>query len=284
MIIDFRVRPPVKSFPRIDVYPKLGQTKSPNWGWYCTLPPSVQERSMDKLLEEMRGCGVNYGVVWGRADMDVNNSTPHNEIAEIVQEYKETMIAGFGGITLRDGLKAALEQVESAIVTYELKGVTIEPGWSGMPMRYADDPLIYPIYDLCQDLNTIVAFTISARMGTDLSYCNPDNVDRVARDFPRLKMVISHSFWPWVELSCGLAFRRPNVYLLPDLYGWSCPGHGKWVEAANTFLQDRMLFGSAYPLMGTKDIVEAYQRLPYTDAVREKVMYKNSARLLGFER
>jgi len=284
MIIDFKVRPPVKSFPKIDVYPGAEQTKSANWGWAGTLAPSVRERSMDKLLQEMNACGATYGVVWGRADMDVKNSTPHKDIAAIVREYGKTMIAGFGGITLRDGLKAALAEVESAINRYKLKGITVEPGWSGMPQRYADDPTLYPIYDLCQDLGGILAFTISCRMGTDLSYSNPEAVDKVARDFPYLKMVISHSFWPWVEHSCGLALRRPNVYLLPDLYGWSCPGYTKWVEAANTFLQDRMMFGSSYPLMGIENIVEAYSKLPYKDSVREKVMYRNAARLLNVER
>jgi len=236
---------------------------------------------MDKLLAEMKECGVDYGVVWGRADMTPEASVSHAEVAGIVREYSPTMAAGFGGISLRDGLKAALAEVESAIVTHKLKGVTVEPGWSGLPMIYANDPMLYPIYDLCQDLDAIMAMTISVRMGSDLSYSNPDAVDRVAGDFPKLKIVVSHAFWPWVELSCGLAFRRPNVYLLPDLYGWSCPGHHKWVEAANTYLQDRMLFGSAYPLMGTQSIVEAYQKLPYRDGVMEKVMYGNAARLLG---
>ena len=283
MIIDFRVRPPTRSFPHIDVYPKLGQQKSPNWGWYAPLPPSVQERSLEKLLAEMKGCGVDYGVVWGRADMALSNSTPHEEISGIVQEYSDVMIAGFGGISLRSGLKDALSEVDSAIRVHKLAGITVEPGWSGLPMRYADDPMLYPIYDLCQDLGGVMAMTISVRMGSDLSYSNPEAVDRIAGDFPRLKIVVSHAFWPWVEESCGLAFRRPNIYLLPDLYGWSCPGYHKWVEAANTYLEDRMLFGSAYPLMGTKDIVEAYQRLPYREGVLEKVMFTNAARLLGLE-
>jgi uncharacterized protein len=283
MIIDFKVRPPLKSFPEIDVYPAKGQKKNPRWGWYGDLPASVQERSMEKLLQEMGASGTTYGVVWGRADMDVRNSTPHEDIAAIVKEHPKSMIAGFGGITLRDGLKPALAEVESSMRKYNLKGITVEPGWSGMPLHHADDPMLYPIYDLCQDLGGILAFTISCRMGSDMSYSNPESVDKVARDFPHLKMVISHAFWPSVEQSCGLAFRRENVYLLPDLYGWCSPGHTKWVEASNTFLQDRMVYGSSYPLMGVKEMVDAYSRLPYKDSVREKVMYKNAACLLDFE-
>lgn len=281
-VIDFRVRPPAGNFPHIDIYPAVGQQRSANWGWYSKLPDSIGERSMPKLLDEMRGCGVDYGVVWGRADMTAAQSVPHSDVVDILATYKDVFVAGFGGITLRDGLKAALAEVQSAS-DLGLKGVTVEPGWSGLPGRRADDPSLYPIYDLCQDLGLILAVTASVRMGTDISYCNPNACDRVAGDFPRLPIVVSHAFWPWVEESCGVAFRRPNVYLLPDLYGWSSAGYTKWTEAANTFLGDRMLFGSAYPLMGTADIVEAYRRLPYKEGVLDKVLYHNAARLLGLK-
>jgi len=276
------VRPPAGNFPHIDIFPKAGQERSANWGWYSKLPPSVGARSMTLLLEEMRSCGVEYGVVWGRADMLPAQSVPHSEVADILKQHKDVFIAGFGGITLRDGLRAALAEVDSA-KQLGLKGVTVEPGWSGLPGRRANDPMLYPIYDLCQDLGLILAVTASVRMGEDISYCNPDACDKVAGDFPRLPMVISHAFWPWVEESCGVAFRRPNIHLLPDLYGWSSAGYTKWIEAANTYLADRTIFGSAYPLMGTQDIVEAYRRLPYREGVLEKVLYTNAARLLGFK-
>lgn len=70
--------------------------------------------------------------------------------------------------------------------------------------------------------------------------------------------MIAHSCWPWLAESCGLAFRRRNVYLLPDMFG-IMPGSALWVEAANTYLEDRM---------------------PFRAEVREKVMYANVARLL----
>ncbi|MCC7414254.1 MAG: amidohydrolase, partial [Gammaproteobacteria bacterium] len=253
-IIDFRVRPPARSFPSIDVYPRLGQQKSPNWGWYCTLPPSVQQRSMDAFMAENRAAGVTHAVIWGRASVVPGQSTPHEDVAAIAREHAP-FFSAFGGVAFRGSIADSLAEVDGA-ASLGFKGITVEPGWAGAPDLYADDPKLYPIYQRAQERGLILAFTISARMGTDLSYTSPEPVDRVAGDFPRLKIVISHSFWPCVEHSCGLAFRRPNIHLLPDLYGWSMPGYTKWIDAANTFLSDRMIFGSAYPLMGTKDIVE----------------------------
>jgi predicted TIM-barrel fold metal-dependent hydrolase len=61
------------------------------------------------------------------------------------------------------------------------------------------------------------------------------------------------------------------------------PGTTEWVQAANSYLQDRMLFGTAYPYQGVKQMVDSYLKLPYRPEVLEKVMYKNAARLLGLE-
>lgn len=280
--IDFRVRPSAGNFPNIDIFPKLGQERSANWGWYSALPASVTTRSLPLLLDEMKACNVVHGVVWGRADLLPGQSVPHEDVAAILAANPEVFVAGFGGITLQGGIRKAVAEVERA-KKLGLKGVTVEPGWSGMPDKRADDASLYPIYEACQELDLILAMTSGARMGPDISYASPEACDRVARDFGRMQIVVSHAFWPWVEESCGLDFRRENVWLLPDLYGWSSAGHGKWIEAANTFLADRLLFGSAYPLMGTADIVDAYRRLPYAQGVLDKVLYRNAARLLGLD-
>ena len=113
------------------------------------------------------------------------------------------------------------------------------------------------------------------------SYSDPALVDRVAANFPRLKIVVGHSFWPWVAQAIGMAYRRPNVFLMPDFYGIACAGHRQWVEAANTLLADQILFGSCYPLAGIGPMVDGYRRLGFSDEALQCVMGGNAARLLG---
>ena len=65
MVIDFRVRPPYKSFLNLSMYRGTmpGMTvrgKSP-------LPRGATERSMTVFLEEMKVAEVTHAVVWGRA-------------------------------------------------------------------------------------------------------------------------------------------------------------------------------------------------------------------------
>jgi uncharacterized protein len=279
-IIDFRVRPPLGSFLRCRFYNLVGT----DFEWHSDPPPSVKAKSMPKLRSEMREGGVVGAVVWGRMAHEPERSTTNDDVAAIVGEHKDVFLAGFGGICPRTGqIGQTLAEIDRCADVLKLKGISLEPSISMRPLTMADDPILYPVYERIQERGLILGLTISrgAIAEQTLRHSDPAAVDRVAGDFPKMKIVISHAFWPWAEKSCALAFRRPNVYLHPDLYGMGMPGTQEWVEAANSFMQDRMLFGSAYPYLGIKEMAESYLKLPYRPEVLEKVMYGNAARLLG---
>ena len=274
-ILDFRLRPPMKSFLKCGFFNEEGNPFSWNSPW----PESSLKRSMPMLLEEVRRAGVSKAVVWGRTTLDPERSSTNDDVAAIVREHSDLFVAGFGGICPSSGkIGESVREVERCAKVLGLRGITLEPSFGMRPLAMADDPILYPVYELMQDLGLILALTISrgSPPGQTLRHSNPEAIDRMAGDFPRMKIVISHACWPWVEQSCGL-------YLQPDLYGMGMPGTTEWIEAANSHLQDRMIFGSAYPYQGVPEMVNAYLKHPYRPEVMEKVMYKNAARLLGME-
>lgn len=286
MILDFRVRPPLKSFARLSIYTNTWLKGL--FDFHGGTPESARERSMTKLRSEMTQCGVTHAVVWGRAVHDPGESTTNEDVAAVVKEHNDVFVAGLGGICLRGDTGAAVAQavadVDRAITTLGLKGITMEPMFGMKPVAHPNEEKFYPVYERCQQLGGILGLTICRGSGhdQDLSHSDPVHVDRVARAFPKLNIVVSHSFWPWVNESCGVAFRRDNVYLVPDMYGVGMPGHMAWVELVNTVAPHKVIFGSAYPIIGIKELVAGYLALPYNSAeVREMVMYKNAARLLG---
>ena len=58
------------------------------------------------------------------------------------------------------------------------------------------------------------------------------------------------------------------------------PFAGEFVNAGNMFLEDRLLFGSAYPVRAVAECVETFQRLPFkSEAVKQKILYGNAAKL-----
>lgn len=282
MIIDFRVRPPFKSFSNLTIFGSRLDVPNRPGGWVGPMAESVKSRSLPRFLEELSAAGVRHAVIWGRAVPNQAASTESEDVAELVAAHP-ALFSGFGGIAIpeKGNSGQAVREVEKALVALKLKGITLEPGFAMSPTRGADDPDLYPIYERCQELGGILGLTISVRAGGDIRFSNPEAVDRVAGLFPRLRMVVGHSFWPWVAQACGVAYRRSNVYLLPDFYGLGCPGHRQWVEAANSLLPDQILFASAYPLAAVGPMVEGYKALPFRQDALERVMYRNAGALLN---
>ncbi len=53
------------------------------------------------------------------------------------------------------------------------------------------------------------------------------------------------------------------------------------MKAAGRQLQDRVLFGTDYPLIEPAKWMSAFEQLPLPDEVRPKIMKENAIRLLG---
>lgn len=272
MIVDFSLRPPYKSLANMGVYQrkpeeffaeKIGMSAS----------PAATQKSMDLLIKEMDEVEIVHGVCHGRA----KDATKNEDLLDISKEYPGRF-TGFAGIDI-SSVQQAVDETEHCLRDLGFIGVMLEPGMATPPM-YPDDAKLYPIYEICRQRGALVLFTLSALVGSDISYSNPVHVDRVAADFPDLKLIIRHACWPWVTETCGMAFRRQNVYLIPDAYAVSMPGYMQWVEAANTYLGDRLLFGTAFPIVPLKPMVEAFRLLPFKDGVRSRVEYQNAAGLL----
>ena len=78
----------------------------------------------------------------------------------------------------------------------------------------------------------------------------------------------------------GACFWHENIWIEPDLYMFNCPGAQEYINAANGFLQDRFMFGSGYPLLPLGETVKRAREM-FSDAVYDKVMYKNAAELFN---
>lgn len=77
-----------------------------------------------------------------------------------------------------------------------------------------------------------------------------------------------------------MAFRYPNIYLVPDMYLFQ-PGSEAYVQAANGFLAEQLLFGSSYPFRPIRQSIEDVLRLGLRPEVLDNVLYGNAARLFG---
>ena len=89
--------------------------------------------------------------------------------------------------------------------------------------------------------------------------------------------------YPWVTEILFVAFKRPNLYLCPDMYMYNMPGVSDYVMAANTFLSERFLFGTAYPFIGFREGVEQFKALPFKPEVLPNLLYRNAIKALKLD-
>ena len=77
-----------------------------------------------------------------------------------------------------------------------------------------------------------------------------------------------------------MAMHKGNVYI--DLSGWS-PKYfpSSLVQYANTFLQDKCLFGSDHPYLSPERWLADFETLSMKPAVKEKILLKNAQKLLN---
>jgi len=283
MIIDMRLRPPLKSWKNTAQFTEGSGYYPSRMGF--PRPPSVKSQSVDDLLKEMKEADI-LGVIMGRQAPPPLGIIPNDEITEVMRQHPGRFVA-FAGIDLRD-IEAGLEEIERTYRIEGYKGVSIEPGASFTPM-YSDDRKLYPLYERCQELGLPLSITISGMLctmvGNDLAYGSPTPVARMAKDFPKLKIIISHGAWPQVMPMIEVAFMRENVYVSPDLYinGIDTPGSQEYIKAARFFMGDRLLFGTAYPSRPLKESVAAFKEWDLTPQLQQKVLYGNAARLLNLE-
>lgn len=275
-IIDFRLRPPAMGFLNARIYtrPDIRNRFTRQLGFEPA--PSAEEKSLELMFEEMAAAGIQQGVCVGR-NSSVLGSVSNADVAAVAKAYPDKFhpVGSIEAATRKE----AMAQMQE-ILDLGIRIVNLEPGVWATPM-HVDDRRLYPLYAFCEDNGIPVIMMTGGNAGPDITYTNPEHIDRVLGDFPDLTVISSHGNWPWVQEIIHVAFRRPNLYLSPDMYLYNLPGHADFIQAANSFLADRMLFGTAYPMCPLKEYTEWFLTLPIKPDAMEKILHGNAERLLA---
>lgn len=287
MIIDFRVRPPFKSFAKLRIFGGRPENPDPvsSSPLFQNIEPyrSYDDKSMDAFMEELDEAGIDVGVVMGRHAPEPHGMVPNDEIAELVEMFPGRFI-GFGGIDGSD-VQRALAEIERC-AKLGFKGVAFDNGWNDPALR-DDDERLFPLYQRCAELGLVASITSSVFVGPDVSYSMPMHIQRVSLKFPTLTIVVPHAGFPWAAVMCGIAFQRPNVYLIPDIYlnVPDLPGADDYFRAANGFLSYRFLYASSYPVRPMGQSLRSFKSLPFSnDDALQRCLGGNAARLLGLDK
>ena len=274
MIIDIRCRPPIEEVVR--AVKKRTPLKSYFDMGLGIEPESFAQRSVELLLKEMDEAGVSKAVFIGRIRKGFE--VPNDAIADIVEKYPDRFI-GVGGIDVWKEYHEPMSEIERCIKHLKFKGISIEPGGLGKPMHF-NDPRLYPIYAKCGELGVPVFITTGPKQGPGLDFTRPEHIEPVANEFSDLKIMMIHGCYPYIMEMIGVALRCPNVFFSSDIYTF-WPGGKMYIEAAESKLDNKMIFGSAYPISPVKESVEAFKSFSMKPEVLEKIFSGNAAKLIS---
>ncbi|MEU4742814.1 amidohydrolase family protein [Actinosynnema sp. NPDC023658] len=242
--------------------------------------PTIPE--MAAYYRERRMAAVVFTV-------DAEHATGHppianEEVAQACAEHADALIP-FASVDPWRG-RAAARTARRLVEEHGVRGFKFHPSLQGFS---PDDRLAYPLYEAIEELGVPALFHtgqtgigagVPGGGGIRLKYSDPMLVDDVAVDFPELRIILAHPSFPWQDQALAVATHKPHVHI--DLSGWS-PKYfpPQLVRYANSLLQDKVLFGSDYPVITPDRWLADFAELDIKPEVRSKILKDNAARLLG---
>jgi predicted TIM-barrel fold metal-dependent hydrolase len=153
--------------------------------------------------------------------------------------------------------------------------------WPSYQYFYPNDPIMYPIYSLAEVKDIPVMFHIgsSKLLGSRVKYCDPIYLDDIARDFPKLNIIMAHSGRGfWYDKAFHLSILHENVYM--EISGLPPDNLLKYFPDLEKNA-DKIIFGSDIPTISSiKKNIEKIKNLPLKTSTIEKILGLNANKIL----
>lgn len=200
----------------------------------------------------------------------------NRQIAEIVNRFPDRLI-GVASASPDD--PNAAEELDQLVKQSGFKALRILPWIWNCPPNH---PSYHPLYRKCIELGipycTQVGHTgprMPSEPGRPIPY-----IDELALAFPELTIVGGHIGYPWADEMIALAWKHDNVYIdtsayLPRYYP------PQLIHFMNTYGEDKVLFGTNFPMLSFKECMEQAQALRITDRAKAKFLAGNARRVFN---
>lgn len=239
---------------------------------------------IDDYLKMMDAAGIErsflVAVRCGPQGHGKSVAVPYQWVADVCATHPDRF-SGLAGIDPTRGM-AQLRELARAVEDFGFVGAHFYPHWFHMP---PDAPRLYPIYAKCCDLG----IPIMMQVGQNLIYqkdvrlpsvARPILLDRVAIDFPALKLIGIHIGVPWTDEMIAMARKHDTLYIGGDAYApkyWP----PAFVQFAKTDGVERCLFGTDWPVIDPGRAMQEVDQLGFSAEAKDHLLRKNAVRLFG---
>ena len=229
----------------------------------------LDQAGVDKVL-------ITAIQVWSHFEQRMSVRTEPEEIHDASRAAPDRILGLFGINPMRrmEGVAA----LERAVRELGFNGAHIHPHGYDLPPDHA---YYFPFYAKCAELGVPVVLSMGHTLDLlPIETGRPVHLDKVALYFPDLKIVCTHTAWPWVEEAIALASKHPNVYMGTSAYApkyWP-PELVRFIDSRG---RDKVMWGTDYPLIMHKRSLAEIEALGLREEAKRKLLRENAVRVFG---
>jgi len=252
------------------------------WDLVKILEMTKRGITVEEELAQMDEAGIDKGLLVATTGADVGSNIhfekPFEKIAAVCAEHPNRF-KGIIGVN-PSKIMTWIKKLDVAVKEYGFVGAHVYPHWFGEP---PDSRIYYPFYAKCAELNIPIQIQVGHSAQWFLrTVAQPITLDRVAIDFPELKIIGIHIGHPWTEEMISMAWKHPNVFIGTDAH---LPKY--WdvtlINYINSRGQDKVLFGTDYPVLPFKKAMDELDKLELRDVPKRKLLVENAVRVYNLE-
>ncbi len=240
--------------------------------------------SMDEYLKLMDEAGIERSLLIavraGRRGMPGAFEIPYDTVANWCRAHPDRF-SGLAGVDPYRGVQG-LKDLDYAVQELGFVGAHLYPHWFSLA---PDEALYYPYYARCVELD----IPIMMQVGQNLIYqedvrlpsvARPILLDKIAIDFPDLKLLGIHIGVPWTDEMIAMAWKHRNVYIGIDAYA---PKHlpASLLHYMNTYGSEKVLFGTDWPVIHPVRAVKEMREHGLRPESFARVMADNAREVFG---
>ncbi|MQB01273.1 MAG: amidohydrolase family protein [Actinobacteria bacterium] len=234
----------------------------------------------------MRESGIEHSIVIALTSRHLGMEIPNDFVAEYVSDDPSRR-TGFASVDPNNpGAVAELRRAAAV----GLRGLKLAPPYQNFHPHSEE---AWEVYRAADELGLVVMFHQGAVFSPRgvLEVAQGVLLDKVAREFPDLRIIVAHFGQPWSDDVVALMYKHANVYA--DI---SARLHRPWqlhnilLSAVDYGVQGKVLFGSDFPALDPAFCLSALRglnsetasALPSIDeAIIEGIVYERPLGLLG---
>ena len=241
---------------------------------------SLQE-AFDVFLQEMEKNGISGAIIVPDNIEGSDAIADLDKAIELIGERKNLFLLGSPQIMQRGS--SELEKYRKLLEEGKIKGLKFFPGHDPY---YPTDERCLPYYELCQSLDVPVLFHTGENSGdSDCAKWNdPKYIVEIAKKYPKLKVIITHYYWPKMDYCYEITKDVSNIYFETAAMADAeviekSGGMEKVREILRKTIADRsdkVIFGTDWPMCKIEAQIERVKALILKEDVEAGVFWRNS--------